>query len=59
MADVASPIRRGRGQLYRRIGLGPGAELLLDERHPLFEALEDDAIADLLRRALDVQGDRP
>lgn len=57
--DVASPIRRGRGQLYRRIGLGPGAELLLDERHPLFDALEDDAIADLLRRALDVQGDRP
>lgn len=58
IGDSASPIRRGRGQLYRRIGLGPGAELLLDERHPLFDALEDDAIADLLRRALDVEGGR-
>lgn len=45
--------RRGRGQLLRRVALGPGAELLLDERHPLFDSLEDEAIASLLRRALE------
>jgi hypothetical protein len=45
--------RRGRGQLLRRVALGPGAELLLDERHPLFDSLEDEAIATLLRRALE------
>jgi hypothetical protein len=37
----------------RRVALGPGAELLLDERHPLFDALEDEAIVGRLRRALD------
>jgi hypothetical protein len=45
--------RRGRGQLMRRVALGPGAELLLDERHPLFDALDDEAIVGRLRRALD------
>ena len=45
--------RRGKGQLLRRIALGPGAELLLDERHALFDALEDEAIVEALRRALD------
>ena len=29
------------------------SELLLDERHPLFDSLEDEAIASLLRRALE------
>ncbi|HXI20237.1 MAG TPA: hypothetical protein VNH46_04090, partial [Gemmatimonadales bacterium] len=37
----------------RRVALGPGAELLLDERHPLYDSLEDEAIAERLRRALD------
>ena len=50
--------RRGRGQLLRRVPLGPGAELLLDERHALFDSLEDEAIAELIRRALDRQGER-
>jgi hypothetical protein len=48
--------RRGRGQLCRRVPLGPGAELLLDERHPLYDALEDDAIAEALRRAIEGLG---
>ena len=50
--------RRGRGQLLRRVPLGPGAELLLDERHALFDSLDDEAIAALIRRALDQQGER-
>ena len=50
--------RRGRGQLLRRVPLGPGAELLLDERHALFDSMDDDAIADLIRRALDRPGER-
>lgn len=45
--------RRGRGQMVRRVALGPGAELLVDERHPLFESLEDEAIVQALRRALE------
>ncbi len=57
-AGGAAP-RRGKGQLLRRIALGPGAELLLDERHALFDALEDEAIVDALRRALDQAGPRP
>lgn len=51
--------RRGRGQLLRRIGLGPGAELLLDARHPLFDALDDEAIVDAVRQALDQATGRP
>jgi hypothetical protein len=53
-----STARRGRGQLLRRVPLGPGAELLIDERHALFDSLDDEAIAELVRRALDRQGDR-
>jgi DNA-binding transcriptional MerR regulator len=45
--------RRGRGQMVRRVALGPGAELLVDERHPLFESLEDQAIVQALRQALE------
>jgi hypothetical protein len=56
--DGALAPRRGRGQLLRRVPLGPGAELLLDERHALFDTLDDDAIAELIRRALDHQGER-
>jgi hypothetical protein len=56
--DGVATARRGRGHLLRRVALGPGAELLLDERHPLFDALEDDAIAELIRRALDTHGER-
>jgi hypothetical protein len=44
--------------LLRRVPLGPGAELLLDERHALFDSLDDEAIAALIRRALDQQGER-
>lgn len=51
--------RRGKGQLLRRIALGPGAELLLDERHALFDALEDEAIVDALRHALEQARPRP
>jgi DNA-binding transcriptional MerR regulator len=58
-AAEAAPARRGRGHLCRRVSLGAGAELLLDERHPLYEALEDTAIADALRHALEGLGDRP
>jgi hypothetical protein len=47
------PARRGRGQMVRRVALGPGAELLVDERHPLFESLEDEAIVQALKRALE------
>ena len=54
-----SSTRRGRGQLLRRVPLGPGAELLIDERHALFDSLEDEAIAELIRRALDRQSERP
>ena len=57
-ADGALTPRRGRGQLLRRVPLGPGAELLLDERHALFDSLDDDAIAELIRHALDHQGER-
>ncbi len=57
-AEGVAPARRGRGQLCRRVALGPGAELLLDERHPLYDALEDEAIVEALRSALDGLGDR-
>jgi MerR HTH family regulatory protein len=56
--DVALSTRRGRGQLLRRVPLGPGAELLLDERHVLFDSLDDEAIAELIRNALDGQADQ-
>lgn len=46
-----SQARNGRARLCRRVALGPGAELLLDERHPLFEQGEDEAIAEAFRRA--------
>ena len=52
-AEQAAPARRGVGQLLRRIGLGPGAELLVDERHPLYEAVTDEQVAEAIRRALD------
>jgi DNA-binding transcriptional MerR regulator len=57
-AEAAAPARRGRGHLCRRVPLGAGAELLLDERHPLYQALEDEAIAEALRQALEGLGDR-
>ncbi len=57
-AEGVAPARRGRGQLCRRVALGPGAELLLDERHALYAALEDEAIVEALRHALDGLGDR-
>lgn len=52
-AESAAPARRGIGHLCRRVPLGAGAELLLDERHPLYDALADDAIAEALRQAID------
>jgi hypothetical protein len=58
-AAAAAPTRRGRGHLCRRVPLGAGAELLLDERHPLYEALEDEAIADALRHAIEGLRERP
>jgi DNA-binding transcriptional MerR regulator len=45
--------RRGRGQMVRRVALGPGAELLVDERHPLFDSLDDGAIVEALKQALE------
>lgn len=54
--DRAHPPRRGRGHMCRRVTLAPGAELLLDERHPLFDSLDDEAISERMRRAL---GDQP
>jgi hypothetical protein len=39
--------------------MGPGAELLIDERHPLYTTLEDETIVEALRQALDGLGDRP
>lgn len=57
-AEGAIPSRRGRGQLLRRVPLGPGAELLLDERHALFDSLDDEAIAALIRRALAAPGEQ-
>ena len=45
--------RRGRGQMVRRVPLGPGAELLVDERHPLFDSLDDGAIVEALKQALE------
>ena len=56
-AEGTVPARRGRGQLVRRVALGPGAELLVDERHPLFGTLEDEAIVEALRHALDDLGE--
>lgn len=55
--DRAHPPRRGRGHMCRRVTLGPGAELFLDERHPLFDSLDDEAISERLRRALDDQAE--
>jgi hypothetical protein len=52
-AEQAAPARRGVGQLLRRISLGPGAELLVDERHPLYDTVADDQVAEAIRRALD------
>ncbi len=45
------PPRNGRTRLCRRVALGPGAELLLDERHPWFEQ-DEEAIAEAFRRAM-------
>jgi hypothetical protein len=44
---------RRRGTIVRRVSLGPGAELLLDERHPLFQTFDDEVIVEALRRAID------
>lgn len=52
-AESAAPARRGVGQLLRRISLGPGAELLVDERHPLYDTVADEQVTDALRRAID------
>jgi DNA-binding transcriptional MerR regulator len=58
--DGLSSPRVARGRLCRRVPLGPGAELFLDDRHPLFDAAAtDDAIAEALRRALDGMTERP
>jgi len=57
--DGASTGRRGRGQLCRRVALGTGAELLLDERHPLFDAHDDQAIAEAFRQATDTLRSQP
>ena len=48
----------GRGTICRKVSLGPGAELILDERHPLFQNFDDDTIVDALRRAIDGLGDQ-
>jgi hypothetical protein len=42
--------------MVRRVSLGPGAELLLDERHPLFASLEDETIVEALKQALESPG---
>jgi DNA-binding transcriptional MerR regulator len=55
--DRAHTQRRGRGHLVRRVALAPGAELLLDERHPFFDSLDDEAITARVRRALDDQAE--
>jgi hypothetical protein len=53
-AESSAPTsRRGVGQLLRRISLGPGAELLVDERHPLYDTVADEQVAEALRRAVD------
>lgn len=52
-AESQAPARRGVGQLLRRISLGPGAELLVDERHPLYDTVADEQVADALRRAVE------
>jgi len=55
--DRAHTQRRGRGHLVRRVALAAGAELLLDERHPLFDSLDDEAIAARVRRAFEDQAE--
>jgi hypothetical protein len=55
-SDPAATARRGKGQMVRRVSLGPGADLLVDERHPLFASLEDEAIVEALRQALESSG---
>lgn len=56
-AAGSSPALRGKGNLCRRVSLGPGAELILDERHPLFPSLDDETIVDALRRAVEGLGE--
>lgn len=56
--EGTTPGRRGRGTICRKVSLGPGAELILDERHPLFQSFDDDTIVDALRRAIDGLGDQ-
>lgn len=56
-AEGSSPTRRGKGNLCRRVSLGPGAELILDERHPLFPSLDDETIVEALRRAVEGLGE--
>jgi DNA-binding transcriptional MerR regulator len=48
--SAEAPGRNGKARLCRRVALAPGAELLLDERHPLFQAGDDEAIAEAFRR---------
>lgn len=55
--EAASPGRR-RGTLLRKVSLGPGAELFIDERHPLFQTLDDETIVEALRKAIDGLGER-
>ena len=56
--EGSTPGRRGRGTICRKVSLGPGAELIVDERHPLFQSFDDDTIVDALRRAIDGLGDQ-
>jgi len=54
-ADTApprAPPPPSRSPLCRRIRLGVGAELLVDENHPLFASGEDGTLADLFERFL-------
>ncbi|HXG44081.1 MAG TPA: MerR family transcriptional regulator [Gemmatimonadales bacterium] len=51
-AGPEGPPRNGRTRLCRRVALGPGAELLLDQRHPWFEHADDEAITEAFRRAM-------
>jgi hypothetical protein len=44
------PAQVGRGRTWRRIALGKGAELLVDDEHPLYGATEDARIQALFQR---------
>jgi hypothetical protein len=42
----------GRHRTWRRIALGAGAELLVDDQHPLYKAADDARLASLFQRLI-------